>query len=262
MDGYEPVDLGLGGSGPETEGVEAKNPAWQEFVGDVPDEVYKKYIEPAYTKWDQSVNQRFNKVQQEYEPWKDVVKNADPQTASFALNLLNALNNNPADVVQKVSEYYKLDQIQDRGQGQGPETKVVPEAEPWVKEVEALKQHNALLTEAMLQRHQAEEDKKADDWLDSELSRLKETNKVRGDFNETWVCSMAAQTGVSLDDAVKSYYEWRDQEVNKYRSRPLIMPGGGGAPGAGGLNVRKMDDKQTNGLIVDLLNAHNAQRNQ
>lgn len=256
----EPVDLGLSGG---DEGVEAANPAWQEFVGDAPQEIYQKYIEPAYTKWDQHVNQRFNKVQQEYAPWKDVIKNADPETTGFALNLLNALNNNPAEVVAKVSEYYKLDQIQDRGQGQGlPEPKNVPDAEPWSKEIEQLKQHNALLTEAMLKRHQEEEAAKADAWVDSEITRVKEANKSRGDFNEQWVCAMAAQTGVSLDEAAKAYYEWRDQEVNKYRTRPLIMPGGGGAPGTGGLNVRKLDTKATNGLIVDILNAHNSQKDQ
>lgn len=259
MTSFEPVDSGTTGDG----GVEAKNPAWQEFVGDADPEVYQKYIEPAFTKWDQSVSKRFNQVQQEYEPWKEVIKSTDPQTAGFAVNLLNALNNNPQDVVEKVIDYYKLDQLRGGGQGQGqPEPKAVPEVEPWAKEIEQLKQHNALLTEAMLKRHEQEEAARADQWLDDELARVKEANKARGDFNEQWVCAMAAQTGVSLDEAAKAYYEWRDQEVNKYRTRPLIMPGGGGAPGAGGINVKKLDNKGVNNLIVDLLNANNAQRNQ
>lgn len=255
------VDSGTDDGGDGGQDGFSGHPAWQEFIGDAPQDVIEKYITPAFSKWDQGVSKRFTQVQQQYEPWKDVVKQSDPETAGFALNLLNALNNNPAEVVKQVSEYYKLGNLEAVSQGQ-TEPKAVQEVEPWEKEVKALKEHNALLTEAMLKRHQEEENAKADAWVSSEMSRLKEANVARGDFNESWVCAMSAQTGMKLDDAVKAYYEWRDQEVGKYRVKPLIMPGGGGAPGAGGVNPRKMDSKATNNLIVDLLNAHNAERNQ
>lgn len=258
MTSFEPVDSGADGG----ESVEARNPAWQEFVGDATPEVYQQYLEPAFKKWDASVNQRFNQVQQQYEPWKDVIKNADPETAGFAINLLNALNNNPADVIQKVSEYYKLDQLQNRtSQGQ-PEPRVVPEEEPWKRELETLRRQSDIMAQALLQRHKEEEAAQADAQLNQELGELKQKYASKGDFNESWVSAMALQADISLEDAVKAYYEMADQIRRQAMPRPLISPGGGGSPGAGGLNVRKMNDNQTKNLIVDILNANNAQRNQ
>lgn len=259
----EPVDYsGVDGNDSTSTGG---NPAWQEFLQEAPPpEVYEKYIAPAFTKWDQHVTKRFDQVHQQYDPWKDVIGSADPQTAGFAINLLNALNNNPREVVDEINKYYKLNELQDKAvaQGQVDPTKVEQDNDPYAKEIAQLKQQSEIMAQALLARHQQEESAKADAWVDTELARLSKQNESRGAFNEQWVCSIAAQTNCSLDEAVKKYYEWRDAEVGKYRQRPLIMPGGGGTPGAGGLNVRKMDNKQTNSLIVDLLNANNAQNQQ
>lgn len=260
MTSFEPVDSGVGddeGQGGQGGG----HPAWQEFIGDAPQEVIEKYITPAFSKWDQSVNNRFTQVQQQYEPWKDVIKSTDPETVGFAVNFLNALNNNPAEVVKQVSEHYKLGDLQGVSQGL-TEPKVVPDAEPWAKDIEALRKQNEIMAQALIQSREQEQAAQADAWVDNELGRLKQANAARGDFNEQWVCAMAAQTNTSLEQAVKAYYEWRDQEVGRYKTRPLISPGGGGNPGAGGINVKKMDNKATNNLIADILNANNAQRNQ
>lgn len=260
MTSFEPVDSGVGDDGGQG-GQGGGHPAWQEFIGDAPQEVVEKYISPAFSKWDQNVNSRFQQVQQQYKPWEEIVKTADPETAGFAINFLNALNNNPAEVIKQVSEHYKLNDIQGTSQGQ-TEPKAVPEVEPWAKDISRLQQQNEIMAQALLQRHQQEEAAQADAWVNQELDRLTKANAARGPFNDNWVCAMAGQANVTLDDAVKMYYEWEDQVRNKSRPRPLISGGGGGAPGAGGINVKKLDNKATNNLIVDILNANNAQRDQ
>lgn len=259
----EPVDLSDyidnsgDGKSPESS-FEPANPAWREFVGEAPKEVYEKYIEPAYSKWDQHVNKRFQEYSQ-YEPWKDVVKSADPETAGFALNLLRALNENPGEVVKGLREYYK---IEDAATGQGQNEPKVEQEDPYAQRFAQIEEHNKIMAAALLQQREEEANKKAESWLDSELGRLREENKGRGDFDEKYVCALASSGNVSLDDAVQAYYEMADRIAGQNRYKPLVMGNGGGAPGGQKFNPRSMSNKDANSLVVDILNATNAQRQQ
>lgn len=261
----EPVDLSAyidtsaGAGGNETAAsFEPSNPAWKEFVGDAPKEVYEKYIEPAYSKWDSGVQKRFQEYSQ-YEPWKEVVKGADPETAGFALNLLRELNNNPQEVLSGLRDYYKLE---DAKPGQGQIEPKVEQEDPYASRFAQIEQQNQIMAAALLQTREEEANKKAESWLDTELGRLRNENQHRGDFDEKYVCALASSGNVSLDDAVKAYYEMADGIASRSRFKPLITGNGGGTPGGQRFNPRSMSNKDANSLVVDILNATNAQRQQ
>jgi len=262
-------DQGLGYDAGQGDGGGA-HPAWQEFYGDAAPEIVDKYLQPAFRKWDESVNKRFEQVHQQYDPWKDVIKNTDPESTNFALNLVNALNTNPQEIVPKLAEYYKLSNLQNGGAAaQGQAEPKVEDEDPYSKQfneynqqLEELKRRTEIMGEALLQKHQAEENAKADQWVNGELARLQETNKGRGQFNDDWVCAMSAQAGISLEEAAGKYYEWRDSELRKHGTRPLIMHPGGGVPGAKPQSFSKMNDKDVNSFIANMLNANRAAQQQ
>lgn len=250
------------GGGPDnSDSFEPTNPAWKEFVGEAPRDVYDSYLEPAFKKWDQSVNKRFQEYNQTYEPWKDFVKATDPETAGFAVNLLQAINNNPQEVISRLTEYYKLGNLNNDGQGQ-IEPKAVEPEDPYAARFANLERQNEIMAQALLQRHQQEEEIKASQWLDTELAKLQEANKHRGPFDEQYVCAVASATDNNLEKAVESYYAMADKIAGQTRFKPLIAGNGGGAPGGQKLNPRTMSNKDTNSLIVDILNATNATRQQ
>lgn len=259
---------GLGYDGGQGDSGGGAHPAWQEFYGDAAPEIVEKYIEPAFRKWDTSVNQRFDKVHQQYDPWNDVIKNTDPESATFALNLINALNTNPKEIIPKLAEHYQLDNLIGGTVAQGQaEPKV--EDDPYSQKfneyqqnIAELQKRTEIMAQALLQKHQAEEDAKADAWVDNELARLRQVNQGRGEFNDEFVCALSAQAGISLEEAANKYYENRDAELRRHGTKPLIMHPGGGVPGGNTPSFKNMKDKDVNSFIANMLDANRAAQQQ
>src|SRR5213592_3195837 len=95
VDGFSGYDgaSDAGQQGSDNQG--GLNPAWTDLLNELPQELHSK-VTPVLQTWDKGVQDRFNKVHSEYEPWKTITKSGvDPETAQFALNLLNSVNNQP-----------------------------------------------------------------------------------------------------------------------------------------------------------------------
>ena len=238
---------------PATGGV---NPSWQEYLNEIPQEFHDK-VTPAFQKWDAGVQERFNRVHQQYEPWKPIIEaGVDPETASFSINLLNAINDNPEQVWKAIGEYYNLAQGSTSGQGQeGPED---TEDDPYDGRLSQIERQNQIMAQHLIRQREQELEAQASKELDRELTELRNKNKTRGDFNEQFVLAQM-QAGKSSEEAVEAYYQFRDTELKKYRQMPLIMGSGGGVPQFGNTDVRKLSDKQTGDLVVQMLAQAKAQ---
>src|SRR6187399_3584926 len=82
------------------------NPAWNKFLEVVPQDLHEK-VTPLLQKWDSGVQDRFNKVHSEYEPWKGLKESGvDPELAQFGVNLVSALQNDPQMVFKALQEHY------------------------------------------------------------------------------------------------------------------------------------------------------------
>lgn len=238
-----------GGSGTESQGG---NPAWSEFLQVVPQE-HHAAVTPILEKWDSGVNERFQKVHSEYEPWKPVINSGvEPDTAQFALNLLNSLNENPQMVYNAIKEYYKFDTDGSQsGQGQ-----VEPPAEqdPYAAQFQELRQQNEVIAQALLAEKQAKMDAEADQWLDNHLSELRTKH---GDYDERYVVALM-QSGMSGDEAVQHFHQIIQSQAKQLGPKPLIMGGGGGIPGQQA-DPTKMDDKGRKNLVVQMLQQYKQQ---
>jgi hypothetical protein len=242
----------------EPQGQGGGNPAWQEYLEPIPQEYHEK-VRPVLEKWDKGVQERFNQVHQQYEPWKPIIDaGVDPETASFSINLLNAINENPQQVWEAIGNYYQLNGKPGSSSGQGLEEPDQPEEDPYANRVSQLERQNQIMAQHLVRRREEELEAQASAELDRELTEQRQKNKARGDFNEEFVLAQM-QNGKSTEEAVNAYYAFRDNEIKKYRQMPLIMGSGGGVPQFGNTDVRKMSDKDANNLVVQMLAQAKAQ---
>lgn len=233
------------------------NPAWQPFLEAVPQELHQK-ITPLLQEWDKGVNDRFQKVHSEYEPWKPIIGAAgDPQTAQYALNLLDAMYNNPEVIYEALKSKYnfgetKPEEQQGNGNGQGQNG---PTQEPWESRYNQLNQQQAQIAEYLLNKQRAETEAQQDALLEKELSGLKQKY---GDYDERYVLALM-QGGASAEDAVKQFQQFQEETAKNYRPKPLIMGGGGQFPG-GNFNPAKASEGQVSDLVVQMLQSAAAER--
>jgi hypothetical protein len=232
------------------------NPAWSTFFDVIPEEFHEK-VKPVLQDWDKGVQDRFQKVHSEYEPWKPFVEGkVDPEHAQFALNLLNQLDSDPAQVYKAIGEYYKLNgETPGTTPGQG-QIEPPGEVDPYDTRFKTLEENNRVMAQILLAQKEAEEAQKADQVLDKQLTELR---KSHGDFDERYVLALM-QTGSSAEDAVKGYMDFRDREVGRRVPKPLIMGGASGGSLNQGIDPRKLDDKQTKNLVVQMLEAAASER--
>lgn len=245
------------------DGVEnsgGNNPAWNEFLEVVPQELHSQ-VTPLLEKWDKGVQERFNKVQSEYEPWKEFkTAGVEPDQARWAINLLNQLNENPQMVYNAIGEFYKFKSpttqqgvVTDQGQNESDK----PEEDPYAARFAEIERQNQIMAQVLVNQNQAKVAADADAKLEKELNGLR---KTYGEYDEQFVLSRM-QAGMPAEEAVKNYFNWREAEVAKYRPKPLIMGGGGMVPGQN-VNVSKLDEKGTKNLVVQYLQAAAEQNRQ
>lgn len=243
------------GSGGEQQG---SNPAWNEFLEAVPQEFHEK-VTPILQKWDTGVNERFNKVHSEYEPWQQVVKSGvDPETTQFAINLLSQMNDNPKMVYDAMRDYYKFDaqqSAQGNNSGQGQNEPI--QEDPYANRFSAIEEQNRVMADILLRQRETELNAQADNELDREMSQLAQKY---GKFDERYVLAMM-QNGYSGEQSVQQFQSFQQEAVKNYAPKPLIMGSGGGIPGQQ-INPTKMSDKATKDLVTQMLEAAAYERRQ
>jgi hypothetical protein len=241
-----------------TEG--GNNPAWNEFLEVVPEELHHK-VTPLLEKWDKGVQDRFEKVQSDYKPWQEFQKaGVEPDTTRFALNLLNSLNENPQMVYKAIGDYYKFSNapaVQGSGQGQNEPDK--PDLDPYDARFAEIERQNQLMAQVLVSQDEAKKAASADAQLDQELTGLR---KKYGEFDEQYVLAKMGVGKMSAKDAVENYFNWRESEIKKYRPKPLIMGGNGGVVPGQHVDPKKMNESGVKDLVVQMLQATAEQRQQ
>lgn len=261
----QPMDESQGFSGePQGQGGESFqqvspqgtgiNPAWNEMLGTIPQELHSKVL-PHLQKWDQGVQNRFQQVHSQYEPYKPFIdNNVTPSDIEFAMGLVNAINNDPRAVQEALNAWIEQEGIQDQQaqqgtpgeyyeQGQGtPDFTQHPEYQRMQQMVESM-------ADILMTREEEDEQSQADAELDEELTNLREQF---GDFDEPFVLSKM-MSGMSGEDAVKAWGETVNQILTQQRRPgPKLLGAGGNLPSQQ-IDVKQMDRKATKNLVAEML---------
>lgn len=234
------------------------NPAWTEVLQDIPQEFHPK-LTPHLEKWDKGVQEKLNQVHSEYEPWKQFIKNGvEPDTANFALNLLNTLNDNPQMVYQAIGDYYNLGAPNPTEQGLSESKE---EEDPYNSRIANLERQNQIMAQTLIARREQELQLAANARAEAELdAEIKGLQKKYGEFDEEYVLSMMDR-GKSGEQAVQAYMAWREKQLGPHMPKPLFMGSGGGFPNQNA-DPRKMNEAQRKDMVIQLLQANAHQQRQ
>jgi len=231
------------------------NPAWASVLNAVPSQFHDN-LRPELEKWDQGVQQRFQKVHSDYEAWKPFKEaGIQAENVNAALGLMNALENNPQEMLQTLQTYFEQQGIIQRAasgtngtngnQQQGQQAPVPPmdlgDIDPRLAarlaEFEAknkvLEEQSTTLAQVLLKQQQDQQARQEDVKLDQELKAI--SAKFNAEYgympNERAIIGYAQGLGVDLQTAAKHYAEDLDKQLRQQRPpAPNLLGSGGNLP--------------------------------
>ncbi|HEY6022292.1 MAG TPA: hypothetical protein VIY48_21275 [Candidatus Paceibacterota bacterium] len=231
------------------------NPAWQPFLEILPDSLHET-VRPVLQDWDRNVQSRYETIQQQYAPYEQFrEQNIDPGELAYSYQVVQALNENPAEVIRTMAEFFGIELTpQQQAQAAAVATQpVVPsdteslEVDPRIQQLE---QGFQALAAMALQNQSAAEARQADIELEATLTSLKQQH---GDFDENIVLSYML-SGQSPEQAVLAYKNLESQILAGANRPPAprVMGGGGGVPNDR-VNPATMSDAERRALVTNML---------
>jgi len=248
------TDSGESQAGQENSGG---NPAWQPFLDALPSSLHSQ-VTPILSEWDKGVQQRFESIHEEYAPYKQYKEQGiDPDTISQALNLVNALNENPEQVWKSMGEYYNLTPAEQAAVDDAAKTEDSSD-QSWMDDedyvdprIAKLEEGVKQMAELLMQEQQAKAQAAEDERLASELSSLKEKY---GEYDENYVLGLMLN-GASAEEAIKGYKEITDRILaqNNRPPAPKVLGGGGGGVASTSVNPAKLSEAERKQLAMQML---------
>lgn len=265
-----PVDSNAGavdnGGGQQPTG---ENPAWAELLGVLPSSLHGQ-VKPFLEKWDRGVNDRFTKVQSEYEPYKNFV-GTDPEQIQASLKLAELIATDPRSFYDNMTQYYADDWGLNQDQGQGADDAddysldgfededdqgLDLESNPLIQQLKSQQDTIANFLAAELeQKRQAEEAKAVEEagtQIQTEISGLAQKYQMESlpVEAERMILSLAMQNNLTLEQA-------GDQVLPLFKAQsrtplPKVISPGGGVPSAN-LDTAKLSPADTRALVTRML---------
>lgn len=222
------------------------NPAWGELLGVIPTQLHP-IVKPHLQKWDQGVQQRFQQVHSQYEPWQNISdQGVTPDDVVQALGILQTINDDPQRVFEALAEHLGVSLDGEQGEAETDEG-VQEFNDPRFDELQSTVQNMANI---ILAQHQQQTEAEEDAALDAHLNDLKEKF---GDYDERYVLAMM-DTGMSGEDAVQQYQQLLSgaaSQINRPPAPRILTPGGGLPSQA--VNPSQLTDKGRRNLVVQML---------
>lgn len=218
---------------PESTGTPSINPAWEELLGVVPSQLHSQ-VTPHLSKWDQNFQSKINEVHSQYEPWKKYHEGGvSPDDVDYALGLLNALSENPNEVIKALNEWVGTENPEQQGQlnqtqpqqfdQNGEDDPIL--SHPKFKEME---QAVNTMAQIILSQRESEQQAAADEELENDLQTLKDE---MGDFDEDLVLALASQGEDFTYDDLKKAVETVQAKTKVVRQPgPPVLGGGAAIP--------------------------------
>lgn len=247
-------------TGPEDSGS-GVNPAWEpirEKLGDPHFELIKDQL----SEWDKGVNKRFEALNQQFSPYKDL--GSVDELRSYR-EIVDQINANPEAIYASLGEFLKengrlpneaeVEEIQDELESDEQSAR-----DPRVDELAAQQEQiQQFLAEQLAREEQA----KAEATLDSEIKELSDSRGYSEDDMKEIVNRALALSQqnpnrvVPLSEAADEFDSLRDRILSTPRpgdSAPKLLPTSGGNPGSGQQrSVGELSRNETQDLIASYL---------
>lgn len=246
-----------------------EHPAWAEILEVLPDSLHP-LVKPRLEKWDKGVQERFTKVQSEYEPYKPFV-GTDPEQINASMALAKMIAENPRSFYDRLGQMYGEQWGLNDGQGQSADDAddysldgfddedddqgIDLENNPLFKQLQEQQGIIAQFLAQEVQQKQAAEEaravEEAGSQIQTELGSIAQTYGVESipPQAERMMLSLALQNeGMTLEQAAKEVMPLFAPK----RAGAVIVGPGGGTP-ANNLDTAKLDRKDTKDLVARML---------
>lgn len=246
---------------------ETKAP-YADYLEQVPETV-RPLVEPTFQEWDKNVTQRFQELHSQWEPWKEVADQYQPEDVIGALQMALVLDQEPERFLEAFkASYPELVEKMLEGQGgnqQQPTTQTGSEqglgdldpSDPVAKALLQMQEQLQQLTGNFTEKQQLEEQEASQKYLDSVLKQLHDDH---GDFDDTFILSQMAFANKTPEQAFQAWtdlqakYLTPGQQQQTQTPAPPVIPSGGGVPTTQP-QVEDLDSAKTKNLVAGLLEA-------
>lgn len=233
------------------------NPAWNDLLGLIPQQLHSQ-ITPHLQSWDKNYQESIGKVHSQYEPYKPYLEGGiQPDQINYGLQLLDAVENRPEEVLQALQQYYgQEEQPQEQGLEPNEQNNGDFLQNPEFQRVNEMVNTMARL---LVQQNMDQQSAQEDEQLEQEFEAAREEH---GDFDENWVMAqILANPELSINDAAAQYKEFVQGILqSNNRPGPRVLGPGGGTPNQG-VSPSDLDDKGRRDLVAQMLaNAQNQSR--
>jgi len=222
------------------------NPAWNDLLGILPTQLHG-VVKPHLQKWDQGVNERFQQVHSQYQPWKNIAdQGIAPDDVMQAMTILQTINENPQQVYEALAEHLGIGEQGDAEVGD-EEYGAEEEVDPRIAQLQqGYENMAAIIVGQHEEQQQAQEDQELDDYLSGLTEKF-------GEYDERYVLAMM-DSGMSGEDAVQSFQNLVSEKASAINrpSAPSILSPGGGTPSQA-INPAELDDKGRRSLVAQML---------
>lgn len=244
------------------------NPAWNTVLNEIPSEFHNK-VAPHLSEWDKNyqngLEKARNEVQSQYEPFKQFLDNEiDPEELQRSYAIYQAINENPAGVVEALQQALgnDSDQGEDDGERYDPnDLSNNPEYQKLQNEFNQFRE--AFETQEQQKAYEAEQAEMVDS-ITNELEGLSPKFKEAFgfDMDPEEVLRIAIQnaeendTEVDLFGAAQHFGDMISQYRQEQPSAPQngfkVMNTSGGVPSTQ-QDVSKLSDEESKALMVQML---------
>jgi hypothetical protein len=238
------------------------NPAWEEALSSVPPE-FHPHLKEHFGKWDGGVQQRFQKVQQQYAPYKELADlNVDPTEINEAMQFRHLLQTQPEEVFKWMQEQYKFGAPVSQGQEDNEENLELDENEAFFKDPRYTEVANkaAFAEQAIQQFNRQSAENQANEAVKAETTQVQE--QFPGlDIKDvaTYALGISQQTGkipnlIQAAEAMSKYIP--EAPVARVSdSAPPVIGGNKGLPSATPPNYGAMTPDQRSQRFAELMGA-------
>jgi hypothetical protein len=259
-------DPGTEDNGTQQQGTpepQAGHPAWQAILDNVAPENREAVMEQLH-EWDAGVSRRFQKIHDEYAPLKAFEELGDPDDIKQAVEVYQALLDNPKDTWETIGRVYGLSLGSNEEEEEDEDYANLP---PAIKErLAKLDEHEQVL--GALVRHTAEEQAAAEQAQEDAALEdyLQELADEFGPYDEDFVIGLIA-AGIDGEEAVGRYQQIvgansapvptptpaATPAATQRAAAPQVMSGSGGIPTSGSVELGKLTSNETQRLVMEAL---------
>lgn len=234
------------------------NPAWQDILNVLPDSLHST-VKPALEKWDQGVQQRFQTVHSQYEPFKPFLESGvDPQNIEYALAILDKIENDPRSIYDALAEHNGWAEQQGQSESETFDAENYdPENLPDDPRLLRAEQLAEAVAEYTMNQHQEQLAAQEDAALDQHITSLKEQHGIAEDDQvaDRFVLGLML-AGATAEDAFTEYVNMQTNVATRPRpndSAPTVLGNNGGVPSTAINRQQLQDPKARRALVAQML---------